>query len=453
MSPEEAIQSLESRGASGDWRPWRKTRAEAVMLLQAAPAEALEPFVPRLRDICLKSTDSEAQKVSALLLVRYCAATGQLEPVQSLAATMTYTFALFEGLRDAVKLGVDVWPLVQPLLPAHADRLDQVLARLLLKWPERLNDLPPELVMKTIRQMGVWQDAPLVPFIDVVIDTYLEATDKTKEEATLALRMTAAQPAPIPTERLAERLASARADESRLLAWVLLLERLKRKQDLEPLLTDPRPLVRLGAYEALARDAEQWTRFAEGLLDPDPQVRARVLEFARSRIEEGKPFDDGLGRRVIESGHEELQPFISFVATKYPALKEAWAGLSPPKLRSTLEAKATRACARCRSIPREKLWSHESDAPRALSQLQRSGDLLRCPDCWAHFVYGYWEEYDVNSKREEWSLRRLKLSELEQRPDFDPSHPRVATWEEALENDAHHIEPSVRDEAKWELGE
>lgn len=458
MSLEEAIQSLESRGPAGggDWRPWRGVRADAVKLLEEAPAQALERYLPRLREVCLKSSDTEALTVSALLIIRCCVASGDFEPVQRLAEKMSYgyDYAVFDALKRALELGVEVWPLVQTLIPKHAPRLDQVLGKLVMKQPERLAALVPDLAMKTVFQAALWQSAILAPFADMIIATYLRSKDETKEAAAGVLKMAAAQAAPLPTERLEERFAAARGEESRLLAWVLFLERSKRKQDLESLFADARPLVRLGAYEALARSGEHWAWLLEGLLDADPQVRARVLEMAHPGIEEGKPLGEDFGRRLIASGHEELHAFISFVATKYPALKEAWLRELPPgKLRRTFEAKATRACATCRSIPPVASWSHSGSELRALAKLQvvPGSSLRRCPECWAHFVMDYWEEVDVNSKREEWSLRRLKLSELKQRADFDASHPRVASWEQGLQADLHHIEPSVREAAKWEL--
>jgi hypothetical protein len=142
------------------------------------------------------------------------------------------------------------------------------------------------------------------------------------------------------------------------------------------------------------------------------------------------------------------------VATKYPELKKAWLrDLPPSKLRRTFEAKATRACGRCRSLRREMSWNSGHSEPPAVAQLERATNsvLLRCPECWAHFTIDHWEEIDVNSKHEQWTLRRLKFSELLQRPDFDVSHPRVASWAEGVREDLHHIESDVREAANWEL--
>ena len=285
-------------------------RADAIQLLSRVPAEALEPVIPRLRELCLKSSDSEGITIAALQIVRWCGATGHVEPVPTLAATMSYNYALFDALRDAADLGVDVWPLVQSLLPVHADRLDQVLGRVVQKTPKRLSELPHELAMKTVFRAGLWQGAALAPFAEAVITTYLREEGATKEAAARALNMAAAQPAPLPTEKLEERLAVASGDESHLLARVIVLERTKRGLDVEPVLTDSRPLVRLGAYEALSRNAASWPRLLEGLLDSDPKVRACVFDFARP--EHSAPEDlDSRDRPAEGVGPDADRPGLS----------------------------------------------------------------------------------------------------------------------------------------------
>lgn len=432
-------------------------RAEAVRLLEDSSPQAIERFVPRLRAVCLGAVEVEAPQVASLAIVRVCLPRAVFDDVLALAEQMSFNAPLFQAIEKAADQA-EVWPLVQALLPAHEARLEQVLAKVVQQRPARFTELPPAVAMKTAFQLGVWKRASLAPFAAVIIATYLDQSGETKEAAGHALRLVASQSEPISIELLETRLLTQRGEEARLLAWVLGMERLKRKQDLEALLVDPRVPVRLGAVDALARSDAGWSRLLRAALDPHPEVRARVLEFSYPGIEEGKPFDEALGRELIAAERDELSAFVSFVATKYPALEEAWLPVVPPSaLRRTLEAKATRACARCRSLPREKRWSHSSDAPRQLSALESVSSpderttLLRCPDCAAHFLQTTFVEVDVNSRHEDWTLRRLKLAELKLRKDFDASHPRVASWEEALREDLHHVEPAVRAEAKWEL--
>ena len=110
-------------------------------------------------------------------------------------------------------------------------------------------------------------------------------------------------------------------------------------------------------------------------------------------------------------------------------------------------------------------WSHLLSAPTALSSLERvvvlstaEGDtstLLRCPECMAHFLLTDSVEEDANSRHESTGLSRLTLEALRTRyaAHVDFTHPRVASWADALAADASHVDPAVRAEAEWELAQ
>src|SRR5439155_9735756 len=73
--------------------------------------------------------------------------------------------------------------------------------------------------------------------------------------------------------------------------------------------------------------------------------------------------------------------------------------------------------------------------------------LLRCPTCSACYTSSYWSEVDVNSMREEWTLRRFTLGELKR----DRGADFVPDWSAALVADLDHPDPHWRTEAAHDL--
>lgn len=377
--------------------------------------------------------------------MRWCVERGEFGEVRTLASQMRFNRPLYDAIGMA---RAAIWPVVEALIPRNDAPLENLLTQLVHREPEhfgRLASLAPDLAARVAGQLALWKQVSLAPFAGALWSIYVGGAPS----AGAALKQAAAQATPLPEllPKMEARLSEASGAEAALLAWVITLEQLKQGRELD-LLQERRPEVRRAALQALGtKYAAHWERFLLAVSSSDDEA---MLELARAGIEEGHPFDAAMGKRFADR-----PAFLSFVATRYPALRRE---LGLP------EVTATRACAVCRGLPREKFWGQASEAPGLLSGLQRvasleqtdtsSFELLRCPECWAHFLLREVEVLDVNSRHESASLRRLKLSELQEhyREHFDASHPRVASWNEALRADLHHLEPAVRANAEWELG-
>jgi hypothetical protein len=480
MTLDDALDSLVSSGPSrGDgWKAWRETRAAALTLLSSLHPAALAPRQQRLREICVTvKSDREALLAVAVPLLRLARSA---EEVEALLHEVKWRAVLVEAL-GLVGQHDACWDVLVELAGTalRPSETSAALSKALRANPDvaaaRLAGLAarsPELAAHVAVHLAVWDRVDLSAFGPTLVGL-AQAGGKAREDALVALGFSSwRHRLGGPVSLLEGLLPTADEKEATTLARVIALEHLRGSSaGVEGLLRDPRVEVRLGAVEALAHLAatpECWSRLVRAGVDDSALVRDGVFGRARGLvIRQGLDAADAraLAASLDSSAGPDAANFLAFVFLLTPDLVRHAVEGAPgcaltTRLRATLDAPGSRACARCGTLPRKARWDDRSAEPAALSTLEAvpggaadEATLLRCPSCRAHFLCDSSSESDVNSRREAWWYHRLTLRELQlryaARVDFE--HPRLKRWDQDLRADLTHVDPAVGAEAAWEL--
>lgn len=482
MTLDEALEVLARLGpaAGTDWKAFRQARELAKGLVSSSPAVALTPRVDRLLAGLKASHDVYAQQALATGLARTTLALREPERFATSAAQATFRRPWLEGLLAVAREGVDVWPLVDALLresvippndlAMHLQQLIALSPETMLQRFEEIVALAPAVALKLVGELCTWKRLPMGPLVEPVLQLAEAAESPHQHEAVKTLsrdpgRFEPAQVARV--EALIPRVGLATAVKLVDLLVTQLL-RARRRADCDAWLDDVRPEVRRAAFTALVSrptiPASELPRLLRGLRDDDSDLSDTAARALKEHLEARKtpPEDDELSLLLEHAGDARVTTLLSWLVALHPSLRAPMlARLPAGPLRDTLDARVTRACTQCRGIGRSKGWNNDWAEPADAKKLEHvaalSDDqqLLRCLECQAHFVRTYSVEYDVNSKHEFTSLTRLTFAALQAQyaQHVDLTHPRLASWNEALRADLAHVDPAVRADAEWELNQ
>lgn len=485
MTLDEALDVLSRLGPTdGDWKAFRQAQSAARALVATSPGGALVPRLERLLSGLRSTHDVYDQAALAAGLARATLQLGQPERFAASAAEPSFRRPWLEGLLALAKDGVDVWPLVEalarePAIPPNdlAMHLEDILTLAPGQLQSRFTQLlalAPPVALKLAAEMTSWKNKPLGPLVEPVLRL---AEDPLSPHRDVAVEVLQRDPGTLERAQLDRVMALVGPDTSAFRLRVLdvvvrQLVRSERRAECDRWLDDPRAAVRRTAFHTLVAHrrlpSSEFSRLITGLRDVDGELAARADQAMRDHLTErgAPPSNDELTALLEHASDARFMALLTWLCTQHPALRAQVLDRVPAgPLRDALAATATRACASCTGLGREKSWPRADFQPPEFARLEQvvvlessesdTSTLLRCGECQAHYVFHGHVEYDVNSVHEGYSVRRLTLAQLRasHAPHVDFTHPRLASWNEALLADTRHVDPRLRAEAEWELAQ
>ncbi|MFT3713783.1 MAG: hypothetical protein QM817_39490 [Archangium sp.] len=479
MTPEQALIIAVARGPDeGEgWAPFREKQAQAREVLERLKGEPLRELTPQVMARIESTDDSSMQRPLAVALAR---ATIELDIDTQFVNRLTratFSQPYVHALQRLPELGVDVWPLLVELLQHRELRAQDAvspLTELFDRKPrppvERFEEvlrLNPAIALKVCFELRLWKSrsldelkAPLVRFVVESDDEPLrcEALARLRNEGLDDETLESLETLwPRATPQLACSLASV------FVAYAVL-----RNEFPGALLSDPRADVRHAAFDsfvsrktprkALPQVIHAWS-------DGDVRIRTTAERVLREFTSEDELRPEELKPLIELATRDEVSVFLAWASARHPEVR-AWCLAHAPAgsaLHRSLEASLTLVCGSCGELATGQSWSTAWSQPKAFASLVSVAvleegnwdrlSLLRCPACSAHFTLAERSEIDVNSRHDEWWLRRLRLDDLrrEHATRVDLTRAPFTTWHEAAKNDLQHVDPKVRELAQWEL--
>ncbi len=352
----------------------------------------------------------------ALAIVVHHLRVGDVGPLQDLIASERFAYEAFNGMRDAVELGIDVEPLL-PMLFANlqdgsGSSSPEVVIRLWLKAdPEHAGRLT-ELIRGGVLPMGpvpsMATDLALFEhdiggLIGILGQCLSHPKRRVRERASWALKLacqkgTEVQPA---VQAMSEVVANGQGDESRNCSYVLFTTRWPK--GVRPLLAHDSVEVRQGAAAALGfgllrrrRGVQARSLMWRCLLDADQSVRqiaTRVLAEVREKGQTLRP-DAATLRLMAASDAALVEPWLAELARQHEDLVDL---LGPA---------TTAACSICRQIKRYRHYGYASDIPDVWNRIEWDKGLGRCPECGNAYTYREEIETEMYSRWEDYWLER-----------------------------------------------
>lgn len=483
MTPDEALAALSSAiPLDGKWGPFRQRQTAAREFFADFSGEPLRALLPQILRLLGSTNDTTIQGALAVPVARATLefnerSTNFLERVASTPYVNPYTDALIHLAKNKT----DIWPVLHEMLghqDVSADNQQRVLSEYLELNPtakERFDEAlkkAPRVALRSASGARLFVSKLIPAFVPSVVDFVLATKDEELRIDALRL-LESVKSLEDDTVALFELLLEGASPAlSSALASFFVKHAVKKKKVPVRFLSEPRPDVRLAAFNAFISRPEIPRSDLQVVIHAWADPEARIRETAERVLREFTEAN-GLTPEELEpinslrksKDRDDVAIFLAWAAVQHAPLRDWCLQHVEPqsKLFATLSAKHSLVCVACRTLGMGTSWGHEMHTPKARRALEfivtleetnwDSTSLYRCKTCFAHFTIYARSEIDVNSRHDDWNLRRLKLTEL--RNEFakhvDLSDQRLVNWKEAAESDLRHVDPKVRELAKWEL--
>lgn len=482
MTADEALAALASpQPLDGNWRRFRAAQQAARAALTDLRGDELRRVLPELLRRLEATHDTTTQEALALPVARATLELGEATPFVEQLARHSFTKPWLDALVRLDASGCETWPLVEQLV-AHrdvklVDATTLVAAKLggapdvAAQRFERVLAARPEVAVKAAWELTLWKRTPITALVPGLVQLALEGRDEALRID--VLRLVRGQPideAQLQQLRALYDLTSAPTELTCALAALFVTHAVKHGQSPAEWLDDARAEVRLAAFGAfISRDAlprKALPVVLSGWRDADPRIREHAERVLREFTQKHELREAELTELLaLSATRDEVVVFLAWAAELHTEVR-AWllAHTVPGSpLHAALAPRPTRVCAKCRELHLGQSWSTDWSAPKALDALEpvvtledadtESTSLLRCRACFAHFTLYSQSEIDVNSRRDHWSLVRVRLEDLRARyaAHVDFTDPHFTHWLEGAKNDLEHPDPKVRALAQWEL--